>query len=279
MTEPLAWAARALGGEIAHAERVRRAGERGAENDVWRLERPGGPDVFLKRHGAQRRFDQEVRANELWAARLGASPRVLAADPRPRLVLFDAAPGAAGSEFGADPAASPERDRAAGALLARLHALPSTDDDPLPLPAAIARRARAWAERARGAVDEALIDAVVARCSAPWPDRLPVRPRVPCHRDFGPHNWLHGPDGLRVIDWEHALADAPAADIDRALGSPSVDGAAFLEGYGALDDPLAEELRRITPLSALAQVAWAAEHGDLERGLAGRARLAISIRT
>jgi len=277
VNEPLAWAARALGVEIHRAHRIRTAGEAGAGNDVWRLEVATGDPVFLKRHGAARRHAQEVRATELWASRLGASPRLLASDAKLRLALLGAAPGEPGEEFRADPSASPLRDAAAGAFLARLHALPSADDDPVPLAAAIARRARAWAERARGALDAAVVDAVVARCAAPWPADVPAPRRVPCHRDFGPHNWLFGPAGLRVIDWEHAREDSAAADVDRALASPSVDGAALLEGYGALAPSLAEELRRVTPLSALAQVAWAAERGDLERDRAGRARLALAL--
>ena len=277
MTDALAWAARALGVETRRTDRIRVAGESGAGNDVWRLESAVGDAVFLKRHGAARRHAQEVRATALWASRLGASPRLIASDAKPRLALFEAAPGEPGEEFRADRSSSPLRDGAAGRLLARLHALPTADDDPVPLAAAIARRARAWAERARSALDAAVVDAVVARCAAPWPAALPPPRRVPCHRDFGPHNWLFGPAGLRVIDWEHAREDSAAADLDRALASPSVDGAAFLEGYGALAPSLAEELRRVTPLSALAQVAWAAERGDLERDRAGRARLAIAL--
>ncbi|MEO1696085.1 MAG: hypothetical protein AAFU73_02240 [Planctomycetota bacterium] len=232
---------------------------------------------YLKVHEARRKFDQEVAAYESFAGPLGASPRLVARSVRAECggyrLLFDdggqwARPGA-------------QRDRAAGALLARLHRLPVVDDDPVPLDEAIALRARAAAEGSAELVEDRVRDAVVARAEAPWPEGIPRARRVACHRDYAPYNWLtraepagDGSAELVLIDWEHARLDTGAADLDRALGSPGVDAAAFLQGYGPPSAALAEELARWTPIAALARIRWARDHGDQVLERAGRERIA-----
>ncbi|MEL6713005.1 MAG: phosphotransferase [Planctomycetota bacterium] len=248
---------------------------------TYGLELAGGGRVVLKLHRGRRKFDQEVRANGRFARPLGASPRLVAhaGDGRFWLLFQDAGHTA--------PAGS-ERDRAAGALLARLHGLDIADDDPISLIKALGLRARAAAAGAAGLVEEPTLEAVVECAASPWPAGLAPPHRVACHRDFAPYNWLTprsrdgargaDPSELALIDWEHARPDSAATDLDRALGDPGVDADAFLDGYGRVDEGRAEELRRWAPVAALARIRWARDHGDLDLEHAGRQRLSSAVR-
>jgi Ser/Thr protein kinase RdoA (MazF antagonist) len=171
--------------------------------------------------------------------------------------------------------------REAGAWLARLHRLPVTDDDPLPLAEAYRRRADAWIGRARDLLPAATLRSVRSCLDEALP-RLEARRRVPCHRDMGPRNWLVADGRLRaVIDFEHARPDVAEVDVARLATTvwprrPEFR-AAFLAGYAQADgpgDPEAPWVRGLLVLEALGTVVWAVEHGDASFELRGRAALA-----
>ena len=103
--------------------------------------------------------------------------------------------------------------------------------------------------------------------------------RVPCHRDFGPHNWLVECATLSVIDWEHARPDAAVTDLERATELMGPDPRrAFFEGYGAdltlLESPL---FRAQVAMAALARIAWAVPKANRAFEESGRARLAAAL--
>ena len=65
--------------------------------------------------------------------------------------------------------------------------------------------------------------------------------RVPCHRDFGPRNWLwDDAAGLSVIDFEHAQPGIWWVDVNRLIdeswhADPGLEDAFWL-GYGRRPD-------------------------------------------
>jgi Ser/Thr protein kinase RdoA (MazF antagonist) len=111
---------------------------------------------------------------------------------------------------------------------------------------------------------------------------------VPCHRDFGPRNWLWDATtagvarsagaGLGVIDFEHARPDVWWVDVQRLIddawrADPGLEDAFWL-GYGRR--PGADERRlgaALRLLYAVGTVAWGAEHGDAPFEAQGRAVL------
>jgi hypothetical protein len=171
--------------------------------------------------------------------------------------------------------------REAGAWLARLHRLPVADDDPLPLTEAYHRRADAWIARARDRLPDATLRSVHGLLADALP-HLDGRPRVPCHRDMGPRNWLVAGGRLRaVIDFEHARPDVAEVDFARLATTawprrPELR-VAFLTAYREADgpaDPDAPWVPGLLALEALGTVVWAVEHGDAPFELRGREALA-----
>ncbi|GAA3397537.1 hypothetical protein GCM10020369_78130 [Cryptosporangium minutisporangium] len=81
-------------------------------------------------------------------------------------------------------------------------------------------------------------------------------PPVPCHLDFMPRNLLVRPDGeVGVIDFEHSRYDLAARDLVRLASRiwasrPDLE-AAFLAGYGALDDRDGQIIAHCTPLDSV----------------------------
>ena len=135
----------------------------------------------------------------------------------------------------------PAAHEAAGCWLRELHARPWTDDDPLPLHDALNARRDAALRRAREQGLEAAL-----------PPIEPGGVRVFCHRDYRPANWLWGPAGLAVIDFEHSLPDHPVWDLIKLAieiwpEHPALK-TAFLDGYGPIDEPT---LRAFVALFAL----------------------------
>ena len=150
---------------------------------------------------------------------------------------------------------------AAGAWLRTLHARQPATADPLPLHEALHRRARAALDRAarHGPVHPRIRAGID-------PDRpFPAGPRVWCHRDFTPRNWLWCPDaGLGIVDLEHARPDHPALDIVKLEtelwpGQPRAR-AAFCAAYGPLPD--ADLRRRLGWLHGLQTRTWGRDHAD-----------------
>lgn len=255
-----------------------------AASDVVRVEGERGA-AYLKRYRERRKFEQEVHAYRTWCPALERTTRLVDAVVEPsRALLVEAAAGeplltATGLET------EEERNawRRAGDFLRALHRLPHQDDDPVPLPAALAARAASWIGRAGDALTESEGRQVLELAEAPWPDTLSPPKRVPCHRDFTPRNWLVAPGQLTVIDFEHARADLWLVDVERALGEvpPGRDDlrTAFWTGYGPEHAEEAAALGpRVAAVLALTQISWAVENRDARFEARGRAGLAQAIR-
>lgn len=169
-------------------------------------------------------------------------PRLLGVDATTRTLRLSVLAGRPGSFD--DP---PEVFAQAGAALRRLHCLPCpAAPGEIPLDEALALRCRSTPA----------IHALVARHA----DRLRV-PRVWCHRDYQPQNWMVDESGLGVLDFEHVRPDHPLVDWARleARGWRPEQRAAFAAAYGAVD-PVA--LRCVVAVYGAATVAWATAHDD-----------------
>lgn len=275
LSDALAWAEARLG---ARPTRVADVSWAHAGSSVARLERADGAVAYLKRHASAGHHAREVAALEGWARALPGTPALLAVAPPPRAwVLLGAVPGTLVASWSADDPRQGAAHEAAGAWLARLHALPFADDDPLPLADALLRRLDAWRDRsATGLLPAAtwtsLGAALVALPRDGWR-------RVRAHRDFSPRNWLWDEAaGLGVIDFEHARPDAEGTDVARLadgawLGRPDLE-AAFWRGYGSAPDAATHDRwRLVRGVQAATTVAWARAHGDEAFEAAGRAAL------
>ena len=257
------WAATALGWR---PEQVQDESWDHAESAVARLIAPDGRAAYLKAHRQPRKLRQERAALERWAPALPGTPRLLTArDEEPAALLLSARSGVRVDAATWDAETARAIQRAAGAWLRRLHGLPHVDDDPLTPAAALQRRHDAWAQRAAGHLPAATLAWVAEQLQGA---DLGTLRRVPCHRDFGPRNWLWDEhDGLSVIDFEHARPDLWWVDVQRLvdeawLADPGLEGA-FWRGYGR--QPTADERalgQALSALYAVGTVVWAVEHGD-----------------
>lgn len=167
--------------------------------------------------------------------------------------------------------------RAMGVLLGRLHALAIDARDDLPLPVAFGRRLTALVTQLRPKLDATVSDFVAAngsRWAVSWAGE-----RVASHRDPRPENFLKWRGELRLIDFEHARADAWAIDLAaaRAAFGPLAFSALW-SGYrsAAGRPPLCEEvmataLEGARVLRALQTLAWST--GREEREASARAEL------
>lgn len=251
-----------------------------AESAVWRV-RAGTTTAILKAYRTRSKFDRERFALAGWGPALGGSvPRLLAVhETHPPALLIEHKPGRVDAPPTSGGATA--LHRASGAWLARLHALPHRDEDPLDLAAAYGRRARAWFARAAGRLPPATLDEARVRVEECLP-QLRGFQRVPCHRDFTPRNWLAaGSELVAVIDFEHARPDLALADLVRLASRlwphhPDLREA-FLEGYGV--DSLPACLTGLELLEAIATVAWADEHGDPALAAAGWTVLRRNLRS
>jgi Ser/Thr protein kinase RdoA (MazF antagonist) len=114
-------------------------------------------------------------------------------------------------------------------------------------------------------------------------ERLPVfageRP-VPCHRDYGPANWLVTPDGVwtGVIDYEFSHWDVRTADFARYPNWEWIDRPelidAFFDGYGRTFTPDEDQQILVAKvLYALGAVVWGMENSYF--GFAAEGRRAL----
>ena len=59
---------------------------------------------------------------------------------------------------------------------------------------------------------------------------------MPCHGDYGGHNWLRGPNGLSVIDFSTSRRTTAMSDWTRLFAGPWWSrphlAEAFFDGYG-----------------------------------------------
>ena len=271
----------ALGGLIASArDLVGRSWAHG-EATVVGLRMRDGRRAVLKAHRTTAKHRREVAAYRAWSARLApwVAPLLAVRDEAPAAILLGHVPGTPGVAED-DPVAEAVH-REAGAWLARLHRLPVVSEDPLPLAEAYRRRSEAWIARARDRLPAATLRLVRTRLTDALP-HLDGRPRVPCHRDMGPRNWLVAGGRLRaVIDFEHARPDVAEVDVARLATTvwarrPELR-TAFLAGYEGADgpgDPDAPWVPGLLALEALGTVVWAVEHGDAPFERRGRDALA-----
>lgn len=274
---------RTLEPDVLHATRWRSSAS--GRSDIWRLQLDGAC-VWLKGHRSARKFRQERRAYEEWVSGL-PTPRLLAAHApdggHSGWLVLTHVPGTSLARLGAS--CSDERlqqvHTAAGRWLRRLHSIPLGDADEMSVRDAIERRLEAALERAAPYLSgETLADA--GRCARSHIDAFDGMHRVPCHRDFTPHNWLVEPTAadtsLHVIDFEHARPDVWLQDLARlaeTVWSHRPDlRAAFMHGYGrSLTSDERAAFTAVSIVHALTTIQWAAEHGDCDRSEAGRVAL------
>lgn len=239
---------------------------------VWRLRARDGAEAVLKAPPPGRAFAQERHALSAWAPSVPGAPRLVACrEAEPRALLLELRPGRPVADLAGD--GHEIHHRAAGAALARLHALPHRDDDPLPLARAWPRRAEGWARRAAGRLPAGEVEALLRSAGADLAGAV----RVPCHRDVDPDNWLWDEAaGLSPIDFEHARADLWLVDVAKLWTGPWARRPglepAFWRGYGR--EPTERErawLRAAASLHALATLVRAAEGGDERLAAVGRA--------
>ncbi|GAB3979763.1 aminoglycoside phosphotransferase family protein [Plantactinospora veratri] len=227
-----------------------------------------GVTWFVKGHADPERYRRELAAYRRWVPGLGGqAPELRAYDDDRRVLLLSAVPGEAGLSHVADP----EVHRAAGKLLRRLHgteALPPWTD----LAARKLDELDRLSVRGGGLFEPRELDFV--RAGLRDLSGVPAPPRVPCHLDYGPRNWLvaragrHRADGrLHVIDFEWAGPEVWVNDLNRLYfgpwrGRPDLADA-FLAGYGrTLDDADRAVLHACGALTALFVAVWAQGRGD-----------------
>jgi hypothetical protein len=278
------WAATALGAPLIAVEDTSWPH---AASAVARVATVDGRVAYLKRHRQARKHRQERAALATWAPAVAGTPRLLAATAAPvPALLLSPVPGALVASAPTTALDLPAVHAAAGRWLRAWHDQPFRDDDPMPPHEALLARLDGWAERAGAAVTRHAVAAVRARLvSLPAADLR----RVPCHRDFGPRNWLweattagvarSAGAGLGVIDFEHARPDVAWVDVLKLidgpwLGRPDLEEA-FWRGYGHRPGPADEVvIDALRALHAVGTIAWARGHADPAFEVVGRATLA-----
>ena len=268
--------------QLGPLQAVRFCGWPHAESSVWAA--TGAEQAFLKVFRQPRKFVQERWAYRTWLPQLGfqGTPRLLAESSELRALLVSVCPGTLLEHAHPNEVQRPEVYRQAGAWLRALHALPFTDDAPVPLAEAYAQRGSAWLGRAAGLLEPTIISWVGTQVENAVKSLAQLEAvRVPCHRDYAPRNWLVDLSGgnvqLSVIDFEHARPDHWLVDVERlyAGGWDSSLEDAFWQGYGRVLSELERKvLGQRLALSALSTVVWAREHGDADFERQGREQLA-----
>ncbi|MEE9391686.1 MAG: aminoglycoside phosphotransferase family protein [Planctomycetota bacterium] len=248
---------------------------------IWRVQGPRGQAV-LKLCSSARAYSQECEAHDRWADRYCDTrdlslARILGRTDfgegegalSQRALLFEWVPGRALTD---EMAHNEEFFRRAGRALSILHNkfnLPQGTALVNDLDLAEALEARAESLRDFVCASEAAAETKKQLLS--WLENWSSfrgRPRVFCHRDYEPRNWILDLEGrFWVVDFEHARFDDWLSDLLRLregifFERPKIE-AAFLAGHGkdlAGDDLLC--LRRWEILHALQTISWAQRYGD-----------------
>lgn len=232
---------------------------------MWRVTGPKGSAV-IKQHAGDRAFVQE-RTALVGMYLEGLTPRLLEHDAANRvLVLEHLAGGPCELE------SSTTIHHRAGVVLSQLHACASPSD-PMDLSDAIGARLDTALAGARPFIPGDLLAAAES-----WRDRIDLfvgEPRVSCHRDFAPYNWLRNGDQVGVVDFEHARPDHWLVDLVKLHTSIWRGGRglrdAFLLGYGRDMDPSDHQrLELLSLLHGLVTTGWGNRHGDDELATHGR---------
>jgi Ser/Thr protein kinase RdoA (MazF antagonist) len=219
---------------------------------VLRMRDASGIIWFVKRHSERARYRAELTAYRQWVPALrDRAPRLRAFDDSLQAMILSAVPGEAASWPAAEvsgPAAdrSAEREvqREAGKILRSLH----TAQPALAWPDFAAVKIEQFDRlklAAAGLLGRRELDQVRAQVAA-LADIPAAPPKVPCHHDFTPRNWLVQNGVLHIIDFEWSGLDAPVADLARLhlgvwAGRPDLQDA-FLGGYGQELSPADHEV-------------------------------------
>ncbi|MEQ7123787.1 phosphotransferase [Actinopolymorpha sp. B11F2] len=234
---------------------------------VLRLRDREGTAWYAKQNPHHEVHAREVSAYRRWVPHLGdRAPKLRAAtDDLPALVI-SAVPGVA---FTGDDV---EVHGQAGRLLRRFHEIetfpPWTD-----LVAHKLAEVDAWVARANGLFDRPELDFV--RSTLRSLEGIPAPPRVSCHFDYSPRNWLVDEGRVYLIDFEWAQPEVWVNDLGRlffGLWRTRPDlREAFLDGYGRQPDEadLALLLGSYA-LTTVWHIVWTHEHGNHEFGDAVR---------
>lgn len=293
-SELLAWCTRMLGPvEVLSDQSREHPGDR---TSAHRLRTEAGL-CYLKTHNDPAYWHNEVHGYRAWATAFGPNaPRLLAVrDEAPLALAITALPGRILDELQLSATQEQSIWRQAGAALAVFHSSAAgtffgpcrQDGTPAGIPIAdaekfIRRDLDGWQRRGMAisclTPDEMAVVAAARSLLSAFAGERPV----PCHRDYGPANWLVTQEGVwsGVIDFEFAGWDVRMADFTRYPNWEWIDRPdlidAFCAGYG-WDFTPAEESQRLVChiLYALAAVVWGQENDYF--GFAAEGRRALSL--
>jgi hypothetical protein len=213
-----------LGGHRVVRVHTRRTGT------VTEVEDVAGARWVVKTAPTRATFRRELHAYRTWVPTFSDQAPVLRGfDRRHRVLVLSKVHGRPGRS-------SRRLHQQAGRLLGRIHASAEPRDDGPTLASVITTMlervvGRAPQPRPHTAADLHLATRCVEQLGEIAPARL-----VPCHGDFGGHNWLRHRGRLTVIDFASARWSAPAFDFARLLVGPWWQRpdlvAAFESGYG-----------------------------------------------
>jgi len=258
---------------------------------------------YLKVHQNPSCWSHEVHAYEHWVDAFGeAAPRLLAVrDAEPLALVISEVPGRPAESAGLEPSEERKVWRSAGEALASLHEWethacfgPCSRDGTCAQASAgnaveyVSARFGNEIERATraGHVTEeelATVEAAFDLISA-FQGENPV----PCHRDYGPANWLVSATGAwaGVVDFEFAHWDVRVADFSRYpdwtwINRPDLVGALF-EGYGRCPSAREEQQMMVARAEyALGAILWGHDnsfHGFEREGHESLVHLASVLR-
>ncbi|MCA8963057.1 MAG: phosphotransferase, partial [Planctomycetes bacterium] len=237
------------------------------------------------RYSSHRAFDQERHALTAWRLSavedLQSMPRLLAVSESLRALLIAEVPGRRVS----GDVSRVEAHRRAGKWLARFHGLPLDSRDAMPIDRALGSRLERWSARGAewlGAAERRTLMEIARAGVHHFVDEH----RVPCHRDFGEHNWIvDARRRLGVIDYEHSRPDHRWIDLVRLEVEVWADEPALRDAFASEYAPVMGDLpvhgdanrrrafRALVALDGLATLVWARERGDPEFERRGRLAL------
>ena len=250
-------------------------------SSVFRLRSPSGC-CYLKVHGQRAAWEREVHGYEQWARAFGVhAPRLLALhEDEPLALLIGELPGEVMDDAQLPAGVEETAWHAAGRALAGLHSLAEGDcfgpcgrdgacvGEPIrdATEYVLAELDRQADEGARaGYLSDG--ELAVVRAAQGLATAFAGERPVPCHRDYGPANWLVTPDGAwaGVIDFEFAYWDVQVADFSRYPNWEWIDRPelldAFFDGYGRSLTPKEEQQLLVARTQyAVGAISWGREH-------------------
>lgn len=277
LRELLAWCATAVGPCEPVDTDVRFHGR----TSVLKLKAAPG-FCYLKVHRERATWDPEVHAYENWAQAFGdKAPRLLAVrEQEPGALLLAELPGEVIADRPIPDAHLSRAWQEAGRALAGLHAFgigehfgPCRRDGTMAGPRVrdaeeyVSSRLAADAERAERSEFLDAAEMGIIRGAQKLVGAYEGERSVPCHRDYGPDNWLIAAADrwTGVIDFEMSAWDVRVADFSRyprwewMLRPDLVD--AFFDGYGRTLTAAEQEQLLVAHVQyALSAILWGHEH-------------------